>query len=279
MKDTHFAKDADQSRSEHRVDPDLGISLPPLSRDSFFRGGFEAFQPKDSGHRSGSDALLLAASLPESANGSMAELGAGSSVAAFAALKTNPGLSAVLVEIEPVMAEIARKSLSLPANAEFAERAKVLVANAALAGEERKLSGLADASFNHVIMNPPYNHSDRQASQQPLRALAHQMQDGGLDAWLRTASAILRPGGWVHLIYRAEAIGEIISSMQGRFGAISVIPLHARADEAASRIVVRGKRGSRAKLSILPGIVLHEADGKPTAIADALINGKRGLID
>ncbi|MEM7463996.1 MAG: methyltransferase [Pseudomonadota bacterium] len=279
MKDIHFASDADHSRSDNRVDSHLDPSLPPLSRDSFFRGGFEAYQPIGVGHRSGSDALLLAASLPKSASGMMAELGAGSGVAAFAALKSHPELRAVLVEIEPLMAEIAKRSLSLPVNAEFAERAAILVADAALSGEDRKKSGLDDTSFDHVIMNPPYNHSDRQPSKQPLKALAHQMRDGGLDAWLRTGSAILRPGGWMHLIYRAEAIGEIISSMQGRFGAISIVPLHAKAGEKASRIVVRGKRGSRANLSILPGVILHEADGKPTAMAEELINGRRSLID
>lgn len=254
------------------------IMLPKLSQDSFFRGEFEVYQPVGVGHRSGSDALLLAASLPHNAQGLMADLGAGSGVAALAALAANPRLEAALAEVDPVMATLARKSLTLPANSALAGRAKVLEVDVTLIGGEREKSGLANASFDHVIMNPPYNHPGQKPSAKPMKALAHKMGVGGLDAWMRTAAAILRPGGWVHLIYRSEMLGEIISSMQGRFGALSIIPLHARADEKAARVIVRGNRGSRANLSVLPGIILHEPDGKPTTFAEELINGKRRLV-
>ncbi|MGI9400064.1 MAG: tRNA1(Val) (adenine(37)-N6)-methyltransferase [Rhizobiaceae bacterium] len=254
-------------------------SLPQLSQDSFYRGGFEVFQPVGVGHRSGSDALLLAASLPQDARGLLADLGAGAGVAALASLKSNPALEAVLVEIDPIMVGISRNSLALPFNSDLADRAKLMKADVTLSGSARQKAGLADNSFDHVIMNPPYNHPGQRSSPQPLKALAHKMAEGGLEAWLRTAAAILKPGGWVHLIYRAESLGEVISSMQGRFGAISIIPLHSKAGEKASRIIVRAKRGSRAKLCIAPGIFLHEANGKPTELADELINGRRRMVD
>lgn len=277
--DTTKTARANQSGNSRSEAASTDIELPELSQDSFYRGGFEVFQPVAIGHRSGSDALLLAASLPQNSQGRMADLGAGSGVATLAALTTHPELEAVLVEVDPAMAQIARKSLALSVNADLAKRARVLEADATLAGRARENLGLADNSFDHVIMNPPYNHSGQKPSAQPLKALAHKMEEGGLAAWMRTAAAILKPGGWVHLIYRSEMLDDIITSMRGRFGAISIIPLHARADEKASRLVVRGKRGSRAELSVLPGVILHEPDGKPTAIAEELINGKRRLHD
>ena len=66
------------SREETVRDRD---DMPELSRDRFFRGGFEVLQPVNGGHRSGSDALLLAASIEERASGQLADLGAGAGVA------------------------------------------------------------------------------------------------------------------------------------------------------------------------------------------------------
>jgi len=259
----------------------LGAGARPAargaSRDSFHRGGFEAMQPRGAGHRSGSDALLIAAALPEGTVGRLADLGAGAGVAAFAALAMNPGLEAVLVEMEPSMAALARQGLALPVNAAFRDRATVIEADVTLTGDKRIAAGLANAAFDHVIMNPPYNTPGQRPSPDVLRSLAHSLGVGGLDPWLRTAAAILKPGGTLTMIWRTERLGDVLAGMQGRFGGICVLPLHARAEEAARRIIVRAVRGSRAPFAIAPGVVLHEADGSQSAFADALLNGRARL--
>lgn len=249
-----------------------------LTLDSFHRGGFVALQPSRFGHRSGSDALLLAAALPHGAKGRLADLGSGAGVAALAALSVNPGLHATLVEIDPVMAAIARKTLRLPENATICGRAEVMEADVTLTGDRRTKSGLRDNSFDHVIMNPPYNHPRQRPPDDPARALAHMMGTGGLEPWMRTASAILRPGGWLFVVYRSENLGEVIATAQGRFGGLAVLPLHARKDLAASRVIIRARRGSRAPLSIHPGIVLHDDDHRPTPLAEAALNGRLRLF-
>lgn len=253
------------------------VSRFPTTRDAFFRGGFEVLQPSGAGHRAGSDALLLAAGLPEGASGRLADLGAGVGVAGLAALAANPGLSAVLVEIDAEMAALARASLQLGANAGIGERARVLEADVTLSGERRQDAGLANQSFDYVIMNPPYNHSAQKASPDELRSLAHMMGDGGLDPWLRTAAAILRPGGTLVMIWRAERLGDVLACAQGRFGDICLLPLHSRSGDAARRIIVRAVRGSRAPLTIGEGVVLHDADGAQSKLADALLNGRARL--
>lgn len=256
---------------------DIPHDFDSITRDCFFRGAFEVLQPVRTGHRSGSDALLLASGLPEDAEGSLADLGAGAGVAAMAALAANPKLNGVLVEIDPAMARLASRTLTLDVNRRIAARAQVLNADATLTGTGREAAGLANASFDHVIMNPPYNYSEQRPPGDPLKALAHVMGKGGLDPWMRTAAAILKPGGTLYLIYRTEKLGEIIATSQGRFGGLTVLPLHSRVDAAASRVIVRAKRGSKAKLAIAPGIVLHETDGTATAIAGNLINGRARL--
>lgn len=244
------------------------------TRDSFHRGGFEVLQPVRSGHRAGSDALLLAAALPENAKGLLADLGAGAGVAGLAALAVNPLLEARLVEFDRHMAQCARLSLQLPANAALASRAQVIEADVTLGGRKRTEAGLADNVFDFVISNPPYyNPASERSSPDARRALAHQMGEGDLEAWLRTGAAILKPGGMLCLIWRSERLDEALGGLRGRFGAIEVMGLHPHAGEPAPRLVIRAVRGSRAPLRLYPGVVLHEADNAPSQIAQALLNG------
>lgn len=244
------------------------------TEDVFFRGAFKALQPVGSGHRSGSDALLIAASLPENARGELADLGSGTGVAGLAAVASNPDLRVTLIEKNPVMADFANRTLRLRDNLKYAGKLRVLQADATLSGYKREEAGLGENSFDHVIMNPPYNHEGQRPSPDILRSEAHVMGLFGLDAWMRTAVAILKPGGTLAMIYRTEKIGEVYACCQGRFGGIVIVPVHSRADEAAGRILLRMTKGSRAPLSIMPGLVMHDKDGKPTEKAEALMNGE-----
>lgn len=45
--------------------------------------------------------------------------------------------------------------------------------------------------------------------------------------------------------------------MSPRFGGLAVFPVFPRTDESAIRVIVEGIKGSRAPLSLRPGIVLH----------------------
>jgi tRNA1(Val) A37 N6-methylase TrmN6 len=244
------------------------------SEDVFFRGGFHVLQPVGFGHRAGLDALLIAAGLPENASGKVADLGSGSGVAAMAAVTTNPDLDAVLIEKNPAMANLARRTLRLRQNLKYAARTQVIEADVTLTGSKREAAGLKESTFDFVIMNPPYNHNGQRPSPDMTKAEAHVMGLFGLDAWMRTAVAILKPGGTLVLIYRTEKIGEVYACCQGRFGGLVVVPVHSHADGPAKRILVRMTKGSRAPLSIMPGLVMHEADGSPTEMTDLLLNGK-----
>jgi tRNA1(Val) A37 N6-methylase TrmN6 len=251
--------------------------MSEFSVDAFHRGAFEVVQPVKSGHRAGSDALLLAAALPAGATGRLADLGSGSGVAALAALAMNDTLDATLVELDPVMTRCARETLALPANARFQGRASVIEADIRLTGAKREANGLANAAFDFVIANPPYYSPAERASPDARRALAHRMEEGGLESWTRTAAAILKPGGMLCLVWRPQQIEEMLAALKGRFGAIAILPLYAKAGVPAGRIIVRAIRGSRAPLTLLAGVVLHDADGKASTEADRLLNGKARL--
>ncbi|MFK7902027.1 MAG: tRNA1(Val) (adenine(37)-N6)-methyltransferase [Nitratireductor sp.] len=249
-------------------------SSSDVSEDDFFKGEFAVIQPKDKGHRSGLDALLIAAGVPQDAKGVLVDLGAGAGVAGMAAACANENLQTLLVEKNKTMLEFARKNIVLSKNSHFSNRLKVLEADVMLSGLEREKTGLVPNMADYVIMNPPYNHSGQRVSPDALKAEAHVMGVSGLDSWMRTAAAILKPGGILIMIYRTEKLGEVIACSTGRFGDLSIVPIHSKKDEAAKRLVVAMKKGSKGPLKIHSPIVMHNSDGTPTQMADQLLNGE-----
>lgn len=247
--------------------------------DVFHRGRFTLVQPKGAGHRSGIDAMLLAATVPEGFDGHVADLGAGAGAAGMAVASRCPHTQVTLIERDPAMAAFARKSLDHESNQALAARLSVLESDVALTGKARRDAGLADNSFDAVIMNPPFNAAGDRQTPDAAKAVAHVMPDGMFEAWLRTAAAILKPGGIVAVITRPQSLSDILAATDGRFGGFRLTPVHPRADEAAIRLIATGIKGSRARLSLLPPLILHGAEGNgflPTA--ERLINGEIGLF-
>ena len=247
--------------------------------DAFHRGAFWLIQPRSGGHRAGMDAMMLAAAVPGDFAGRLADLGAGAGGAGLAVLARCGQASAVLVEREPGMADFARRTLSHPANAALSRRASLLVADVSLAGAARAAAGLADNSFDFAIMNPPFNSGRDRQTPDELRKVAHVMEAGLFERWIRTAAAIVRPSGGLALIARPESLPDIVAALKGRFGAAEIKPIHPRPHAAAIRIVLRAVRASRRTLSFAPPLVLHEADSdRFSAEADAINNGKASLF-
>lgn len=250
------------------------------SVDAFHRGRFVVVQPVGRGHRSGVDAMLVAAAVPSNFSGRLADFGAGAGAAGLAVAVRCPFAEVTLVERDPEMAAFAHRSIAHEANAGLLPRLSLIEADVALAGQSRVDSGLCDRSFNHVIMNPPFNLAHDRASPDRLKSDAHVMPDGLCEDWLRSAAAVLKPGGGVSVIARPALMNDLLSACKGRFGGIRIVPVLPRPDEAAIRVVLTGIGGSRAQLSLEPPLVLHGKTGNAfSARANSIINGEAGLFD
>src|SRR5690606_28761077 len=137
-------------------------------------------------------------------------------------------------------------------------------------------NGIATAVFT----NPPfYEPCAVRASPHGGRAQAHVLGEGGVGAWMRACLALLAPGGRFAMIHLPVALKPILEACEGRLGAVRVVSIHARAGEAAGRIVVTGRKGSRAPLAIAPPFVVHEADGRFTWKAEAIHRGEALLAE
>jgi tRNA1(Val) A37 N6-methylase TrmN6 len=97
------------------------------------------------------------------------------------------------------------------------------------------------------------------------------MPETELERWVRFMARMTAPGGEAMLIHKADALARVLAAFAGRFGGLKVLPLLPRAGAAAHRVIVQGVKGSRAPLELLPGFVLHEADGQFTAAAQDIL--------
>ena len=268
-----MTRKADQGGPEHRPTQSGTGRAPGLERsgaavsshtvDAFHNGGFFLVQPSGTGHRAGMDALLLAATVPDAASGVLADLGAGAGAAGLAAVNRLCELSVVLIERSAEMADCARRSLALTENAHLAARTKVIEADVTLHGNLRRAAGLDDDAFDYVILNPPFNAGNDRKTPDPLKAQAHAMEGEDLfERWLRTAAAILKPGGQVSIIARPESIADILAALGKRFGGVEVTPVSPRAGDDAIRILVTAIKGSRARMNLRDRIVIHDGSGR-----------------
>jgi len=252
----------------------------PHTVDAFHRGDFHLVQPARRGHRAGTDAMMLAASVPSGFSGRLVDLGAGAGAAGLAVATRCPRAQVVLIENVPEMADYARRSIALPENAHLAERCAVLEADVRLVDRGRRAAGLADFSFDWAIMNPPFNRPGDRATPDALRRQAHVMEDGTVfETWLRTAGWLVKPGGGVAIIARPQSLAAILAGMRAYFGGEQVKSLHPRPDRPATRIVVRAVRGSNRDLTLMPPLILHaEGSDRFTTEAEAINNGRASLF-
>ena len=243
--------------------------------DAFHRGAFHILQPKGRGHRSGMDAMLLAALVDDERVVKVADLGAGAGAAGLAVASRLPKAKVVLFERSAEMADYARRSLDLAENAHMLGRVTVIEADVTLKAKARNDAGLVDESFHHVIINPPFNDPGDRKTPDALKAEAHAMTEDLFESWLRTAGAIMIPGGQLSLIARPESIAEIIDACGRRFGGIEITAIHPREGENAVRILVTAIKGSRARLSLRAPLIMHEEGShKFSPFVDGLNNGR-----
>jgi len=242
----------------------LAVAAPreTTTVDAFLGGRVEAVQPANGHHRAGLEAVLLAATIEPSFAGALVDLGAGVGVAGFAVAARCAGASVVLVERDPTALACARAGLSLPANRTFAGRVHIVAADITWPEAARTAAGLTRAGADAVIANPPFNRPEEAfASPRSARAAAHVLGDDGLEPWLRTAASVLKPGGRLVVIFRADGLDALLAACRVRFGALDILPVAPRAGEPASRVLVAGVKGSRAGSRLLPPLVLHPATG------------------
>src|SRR6478609_3159878 len=243
------------------------------SEDRILGGRLRIRQPLR-GHRVGHDAILLAAATGARGGERAIDLGSGVGAAGLALAARVPGLTVTLIEIDPVLCALAAENARLNG---LDNRVRALTLDVEKP-DTFEAVGLSDDAVDRVLMNPPFHDARRQnVSPDPRRRLAHVGTPGLLGRWVDTAAWLLKARGVVTLIWRADALDEVLEALGRSFGDISVLAVLPRAGAPAIRVLVRAMKGGGGTRADYPAIALNDESGQPTAAVEAILREGKTL--
>lgn len=247
-----------------------------VTDDAFLGGRLNILQPRQ-GYRAGLDAVMLAAAVeaPQTAF-RVLDAGAGVGTAGLCVAWRCPEARVVLVEREPALVRLAQENVARNGLQDRVSVVEADVTTMTAAALER--CGLVEASFDHVIANPPYHTEGAgTAARDDLKAVSHAMPGAQLDDWWRFLARMAKPAGRALMIHKASALPDLIDGAKRRFGGLVATPLLSRAGEPAHRVLIGGIKGSKAEFRLDAGFILHDAEGAFTSGARDVLRFGRAL--
>jgi tRNA1(Val) A37 N6-methylase TrmN6 len=237
-----------------------------VTEDALLGGRISLLQPAR-GHRAGTDAVLLAAATEVEAGERVLDIGAATGAVGLMIAAREPRIDLVLLERNPDLAALCRENLRRN-RVEGLVVAADLFDRAALAA-----AGILAEGADVVVTNPPFLDAGRvRVSPEVRRAQAHVLPAGGLAGWVRAAAALLKPGGRLALIHRADRLPDCLACLGRNLGAARLRLVHPRPDRPATRLLLTAVKGSRAPIAVEPPLMLHDDTGF-TPQAEAIHRG------
>lgn len=227
---------------------------PDETLDDLRLGGLKVIQAR-AGYRFSLDPILLCGFAGRQGVEAAVDLGTGSGVIPLILSRTSLINRIVGVELQPGLADRARRSVSLNG---LEERIEIVE------GDLRQLPReLGVGCFDLVLSNPPFRQggSGRIAPNGERAAARHELA-GGLADFLKTAALLLRSGGRCCLIYLAERLTDLLVELR-RAGLEPkrLRMVQSREGEGARLVLVEARKGGRPGLAVEPPLLIYERDG------------------
>ncbi|MBZ8176143.1 tRNA1(Val) (adenine(37)-N6)-methyltransferase [Staphylococcus delphini] len=128
------------------------------------------------------------------------------------------------------------------------------------------IQAYAPAQFDLITCNPPYFKAN-QTNQHQLEAhkIARHEIFCTLDDCLRVSNHLLKEGGRIVMVHRAERMLDLFESMRHyRIEPKRLHMIYSKPGKAAQTIVVEGRKGGRQGLDIAPPFYIYDAQGDYT---------------
>ena len=234
-------------------------------------GGRVRLRQSADGARAAIDPVFLAAAVPAEPNQQILDAGCGAGAAMLCLAARVPQCRIIGFELQRDLVRLAGDNALLNG---MGDRLSVMAGD--LLQPPPRLS---PGSFDHVMANPPFLERGRGTVTPNLAKAAATMEgDAGLADWVRFALAMVRAKGTLTLIHRADRLDALLGQIAGRAGEVVIFPLWPRVGQPAGRILVQARKQIAAPARLAAGLVLHEADGRFTAAAEAVLRGGEALV-
>ena len=239
-----------------------------FTQDTLLGGRIRLCQPQK-GMRASIDAFFLAAAVPAKPGDRLVEAGIGSGAASLAVLARVARTHVTGIEINPESVALAAHNAGLNG---WGGRAQLIEADITTTIPEQLLADGGHPPFDHALANPPFRQTGQgRAPADQGRQIALAMPAGALEKWVQRLAGLVRGGGTVTFIHQASALPGLLAAMDRHLGGLLVLPIAPRAGVPAKRVVVRGTKGSRAPLQLLPAWALHQGNGDYTCQTEAVL--------
>lgn len=231
-------------------------------------------QPR-SGHRAGTDAVLLAATAAGLPAQSIIDVGAASGAIGLMLCSTRPDVRVTCLEEDHILADLCCRNIRHNGFDERARSVQVNIFDAAAMAHAGIEKGLADL----VVSNPPFlEEGQARITPDARKRKAHVLPKAGLQGWIDVCASLLHGKGTLALIHRADKLLDCLSCMPKDFGAYRIRMVHPRVDAAACRVLIVATRNRRTPPTIERPLILHEQDGSFTFEAEQMHAGQWGLL-
>ncbi|MSO64405.1 MAG: methyltransferase domain-containing protein [Alphaproteobacteria bacterium] len=244
----------------------MTVATAATTEDRLLGGQVRLRQPAK-GFRTGIDAVLLAAAIPARPGDTVVDVGCGVGGVALCLAARVPAATVVGLDREAPLVDLARVNAALNG---WTDRVSFAVADVAA------LPAPMRGQFDHAATNPPYwRHGTR--SSDPGRAGARHETDVTLDQWVAATGALVRDGGTITIVFRAERQSDLIAALAAVAGGVVLLPLVPRPEARPTLVIARAIKGGGSGLSMLSPLVLHEVGGAFTAATERVLRAGEPL--
>ena len=213
---------------------------------------------KTSGFRFGMDAVLLADFARVEARDRVADFGTGTGILPLLLAGRGRGTCFDAFEIQPDMADMAKRSVELNGLTE-----RITVHNLPV---EEADSVVGPGSLDVIICNPPYGVPGTTLLNpaKPLSTARHQTE-AGLTDWYRMAYRLLRGKGRFHMVYPAPRMLEAMTALsKARLEPKRFRLIYPYADKPANLVLIEAMKDAKPMLHPEAPLIVYERDGSMT---------------
>ena len=122
-----------------------------------------------------------------------------------------------------------------------------------------------------MLCNPPHQPPAASPAPDPGKRRANREEGALLADWIAAGLYHLKAKGGLTVVHRADRLGELLAQLAGRAGDLVVYPLWPGDGRPAKRVLLRARKATRGPMTLAAGLVLHRADGRFTAAAEAVL--------